>query len=150
MQLTAARVELWNHCANVRSRPPQHLDLRHNPDLESFPITAARSATSRLQCLALDARPALRLLGQPLGLTALARLVVDCTSVWLAEAEVLALLDAVGRLPQLHTLKVRGGDRDMLSRSNAVAEASRSLAQQRPCLRLVLDLTDERPHDWAN
>lgn len=129
---------MCEHAQPCGKHPTQDLDLRDNSDLASLPITDVPSTTSRLERLALDLGPAVRVLDQLRSLTALRRLIVDCNHARLREAEVLALLDTVGRLPQLHTLYALGdsGGR-MVSMSNAVREARRSLAEQRPCLRLV-------------
>lgn len=141
-------------CAAVHCCSTQHLDLKYNPGLASLPITAVPSAASQLECLALNLCPAVRVLDQLLRLTALQRLSLCCNSAQVAQltdAEVLLLLDAVGRLPQLHTLNAFGNcGRGMLSMSHAVSEAYGSLARQHACLRFVFD--EEFPYHqcWAD
>lgn len=118
------------------------MDLRHNPDLGSLPINAVPSIARRLECLLLDLRPAVRVLDQLPGLSALRSLSLNCgRHDALREEEVLALVDRVGRLPQLRTLQAPGYyGRKTFTMTDAVSEACESLAKQRPCLRFVIDV----------
>lgn len=129
----------------------QHLDLRDNNFRVSLPIDAVPSATSRLECLVLDLHSAVHLLDVLRSLTALRRLALNSTCPPVTEAEVLALLDVVGRLPQLQTLKVLIHHKTgKFAHSVAMRTACESLAAQHPCLRFMLVECDDYIHLWKD